>query len=499
MQKFDYVILGGGFGGLAISALLANKGKSICLIEANDVLGGYSHTIKKNKYKFCHGVHYLMGCEDNGPMHIFLQKLKLDDKIKFNKLDSNAYDTLFIDDIKFEIPLGLDNYLKKLIKLFPEHENNLKKFFEIEKKIFDEANVHEKIFTKIDILKKPWKYLTIIKYYKYTLEDMFNKFNFPLKLRAILSARLGNVSASPDEVSFLMYAAMDVAYSLSAYYPKKGIEHLINEISKIILKNKNCKILLNTKVEEIYYENNAISKVKTNKGYIKGNNFISNIDPKKTFNLIKNYKIPRNYKNKINYKYSDSLFSIYLGLKNIDLKKLHFKKRNIWHYPEIDLNKIYFNQIKKNNFNKPWFFISFPSNLTNANILCPKNHAIIKILTTTDYEYFNKLHKNKLNYKKKVNEIYNHFLDIIEKKYFPNLKKHIDKVIINTPLDIENKLNMPKGNIYGQRLIPKNINLNKLKNTTPIKNLFLVGSTVSFPGIMGVTVGAMDLFNKLKQ
>jgi all-trans-retinol 13,14-reductase len=497
MNKFDYVILGGGFGGLAISSLLANKGKSVCLIEANNILGGYSHTIKRGKYKFCHGVHYLMGCENNGPMHIFLKKLDLDSKIKFNKLDPKAYDTLFIDDIKFEIPLGLDNYLIKLIELFSEHENNLKKFFEIEKKIFYEANIHEKIFSKIDILKKPWKYFNIIRYRKHTLEDMFNKFNFPLKLRAILSARLGNVSAAPNEISFLMYAAMDVAYSLSAYYPKNGMEYLINEISKIILKNKKCKILLNTKVEKIYYEKDVISKIKTNNGFIKGSNFISNIDPKKTFDLINDYNIPLKYKNKLDYNYSDSLFSIYLGLKNIDLKKLHFKKRNIWYYSERDLNKIYYNQIKKNNFQKPWFFISFPSNLTDENVLCPKNHATIEILTTANYEYFKKLSKDQLAYKKKINEIYNLFLDIIEEKYLPNLKKHIDKIIIHTPLDIESKLNMPRGNIYGQRLIPKNISLTKIKNTTPIKNLFLVGATVSFPGIMGVTVGVMDLYNKL--
>ncbi|MFT4305040.1 MAG: phytoene desaturase family protein [Candidatus Woesearchaeota archaeon] len=496
MENYDYVILGSGFGGLAISSLLANKGKSVCLIEANSILGGYSHTIKKGKYKFCHGVHYLMGLEDNGPMHTFFKKLNLDEKIKFNKFDENDYDTLYIDGIKFEIPLGLDNYLKKLIQLFPEHEKNLKKYFEIEKKIFYEANVHERIFTIKDVLKKPWKYLTIIKYHRHTLEDVFKKFNFPTKLRAILSARLGDLSASPNEVSFLMYAAMDVAYSLSAYYPKKGMEDLINEISKIILNNKKCKILLNTKVEEIYYEENKISKIKTNKGFIQGKTFISNIDPKKTFNLIKNYNAPYYYKKKLNYDYSDSLFSIYLGLKNFDVKNL--KKTNIWHYSDLDLNKLYINQVKKNNFSKPWFFISIPSILVDENVLCPKNHATMEILTATNYDYFKKLNKNKLSYKKKVNEITNHFLDIIEEKYFPKLRNHIDEIIVYSPLEIEKNLNIPFGNFYGQRLIPKNISVTKLNSTTPIKNLFLVGATVSFPGIMGVTVCAMDLFHKLE-
>ena len=64
---------------------------------------------------------------------------------------------------------------------------------------------------------------------------------------------------------------------------------------------------------------------------------------------------------------------------------------------------------------------------------------------------------------------------------------------------MEKILNIPKGNVYGCRLTPKNINYNRITSKTPIENLHLVGANASFPGTMGVTIGALDLFKKLKK
>jgi len=215
---YDHVILGGGMGGLVIGSLLAYAGKSVCLIEANSDLGGHAYTINAGEYKFCHDVQYLMGCQEGGPMRSFLDRIGLGSRIKFNALDPSGYDMICIEGKKIRIPSGMENYLKVLIGLYPQQEKELTAYFELEKKIFKEADGYNKVLTKKDISKAPWKYLTIIRYINSTLEDIFNKFKFPAELRAVLAARIGNLSASPREVSFLIYAAMDVAYSESAAF-----------------------------------------------------------------------------------------------------------------------------------------------------------------------------------------------------------------------------------------------------------------------------------------
>ncbi|NCA94136.1 MAG: NAD(P)/FAD-dependent oxidoreductase [Sphingobacteriia bacterium] len=501
MQKeYDYVILGGGWGGCAIGSLLAKKGKSVCLIEANNELGGHAYTMTVGEYSFCHDVQYLMGCQKGGPMHVFLRKIGLDKKILFNKMDSKSYDLINIINKKIDIPLGLDNYRKELVALYPKYAKNLERYFNIERKIVNEAHGYEKVLTKNDIIKAPWKYLTIIKYINYTLGDIFDKFGFPQELRAILAGRIGNLSASPKEVSFLMYAAMDVAYADSAFFPKKGMENFINEIRGVIESNTECKILLNTKVTAIKInEDNMVDHIKTTNGQIKGRKYISNLDPHLTFILADKERLPKKYAKKLKYNYSDSIFCIYLGLKGISLKEHGFKKRNIWHHGDFDLDKEYWKEIKNDNFSHPWLFISAPSLLTDKGVLCPIGHETLEILTFANHNHFKKLfNSNRAGYKERVSEIYNAILDVVEKNYIPEIRKYIDKSIVHTPVDMEKILNIPKGNVYGCRVTPKNFNYNRITSETPISNLHLVGASASFPGIMGVTVGALDLLEKLE-
>ncbi len=495
---YDYVILGGGIGGLAIGSLLAKEDKSICLIEANNKLGGHAYTIEIGKYKFSHDIHYIMGCQEGGPINKFLKKIGLNSKIEFNEFDSKCYDLINVNGRKVYVPLGIDNYLKVLIDLYPKYKIPLKEYFELEKKIIYASRKINRAIKKTTILKNPLSFLTILKYLNYTLEDILNKFNFPLELRAILAGRIGNLSACPKEVSFLMYAAMDIGYSESASYPKKGVQYLIEEITKVISKKINCKIFTKVKAEEIIMENNRIKSIKTNKDEIIGKNFISNLDPAETFKMIKNLEIPSSYKKKLNYQYSDSVICIYLGLKGIDLKEHGFKRGNIWHHSDMDLNREYLREIEENDFSKPWLFISAPSLSTDKGVLCPKNHETLEILTFANYDYFKGLfEKDKIKYRKKIKEIYDKILDIVDKNYLPNIRKYIDKSIVHTPLDMGEILNAPYGNVYGARLTPELLIKHRITNTTPIKNLYLVGASSSYPGIMGVIKGVLNLFNEL--
>lgn len=492
-EVYDYLIIGAGFGGLALGSLLAKKGKSVLLLEANENVGGHAYTMKVGKYRFCHDVQYLMGCQEGGPMRVFLQKIGLDKKISFNKMEEKSYDLINVKKKRIKIPFGLNNYCKYLSQLYPNYKESLEKFFKIEKKVFAEAKGYERILQTKDILLAPWKYPTIILYMNKTLEDVFNKFKFPKELRAILAGRMGNLSGRPSEISFLMYAGMDVAYSESAYFPKKGMHHLVDSVTKVIKENRG-KILTNQEVTHIKVEKRKITSVKTsNKEYF-AKEVISNIDPQRTMKLT-GRKIPKKYK----YQYSDSIFCIYLGLKGIDLRKHGFGKHNIWHHSDFDLDSEYWNEIKNDDFSHPWLFISIPSLLAEEGALCPKGNSTFEILTFTNYAHFKRVYeKDPKEYTHLVQKTYKEIIKIVDKNYLKEIEKYIETCTIHTPLDMERILKIPKGNVYGSRVTPKNYSFNRITFNSPFKNLHFVGANASFPGIMSVTVGAMDLFNRLQ-
>jgi all-trans-retinol 13,14-reductase len=65
--------------------------------------------------------------------------------------------------------------------------------------------------------------------------------------------------------------------------------------------------------------------------------------------------------------------------------------------------------------------------------------------------------------------------------------------IYGTPTTSEFYLGQPEGNIYGAKLIPKQVGLNRLGYRTEVPNLFLVGASAGYPSVPGVIGNGMDV------
>ena len=79
----------------------------------------------------------------------------------------------------------------------------------------------------------------------------------------------------------------------------------------------------------------------------------------------------------------------------------------------------------------------------------------------------------------------------------PDIDKYIRMKIYGTPTTSEYYLGQPEGNIYGAKLIPKQIGLNRLGYKTELPNLFLVGATAGYPSVPGVIGNGMDVAEML--
>ncbi|HEY9599458.1 MAG TPA: NAD(P)/FAD-dependent oxidoreductase, partial [Cyanophyceae cyanobacterium] len=65
--------------------------------------------------------------------------------------------------------------------------------------------------------------------------------------------------------------------------------------------------------------------------------------------------------------------------------------------------------------------------------------------------------------------------------------------IPGTPTTSEYYLGQPQGNIYGAKLIPKQVGLNRLGYRTELPNLFFVGASAGYPSVPGVIGNGMDV------
>lgn len=119
----DVVVVGAGLGGLTSAALLAQAGLHVTVIEQHDVAGGFSHTwLRKGRdgdarpiFRFDSGVHDVSGWWDGGPVRGVLQRLRLEQRLEWRRLDHRYVS----DERAFDVPRDWQDYVEQLAHAFP--------------------------------------------------------------------------------------------------------------------------------------------------------------------------------------------------------------------------------------------------------------------------------------------------------------------------------------------------------------------------------------------
>jgi phytoene dehydrogenase-like protein len=88
-------------------------------------------------------------------------------------------------------------------------------------------------------------------------------------------------------------------------------------------------------------------------------------------------------------------------------------------------------------------------------------------------------------------------IDIVEKKYIPNLRKHIVVKTIGTSTTNEDFVMTPFGNAYGADMIPSQVSKNRIKAKTPFSNFYWCNATSGWAGMYGTVSTGMALYMDL--
>jgi len=265
--------------------------------------------------------------------------------------------------------------------------------------------------------------------------------------------------------------------------------------------HRDVTFFYETEVSKINYKEGKIVSVTSKEGReFSADTFISNIDPKKFIEMVGPQHFSHRFRKKVNYNYSVSALTLYLAVRGIDLRKYGFGKGNVWHYPDLDINKIYHTQHIKNNLTNPWMFMSTPSLYTDSKEarICPEDTQILEIVTTCDFNFFkNILDRNRGEYFRAKNKVRDTIFEIIEKNYIPNFRKHLVFKCVGTPTTNLRYLWTPQANIYGSELTPKNVDFGRLNYKTSIPNLYFTGASSGFPSIGATVLGGTKLYTHI--
>lgn len=513
----DYLILGSGLSGLTFGALMAKKGYRVQILEAHEFWGGYGHTFTQGEYEFNAHLHYVVGCGEGGAVHTALKKLDLDKTVLFTRLNEDSYDRSFCEGQLLKIPYTLEKLQQNMIALDSRIESkaaitqfiNLLKTFSI---VAEKFPRHLKqCYKMLSVLPTAFK---LLPYKDATLQDVFDACKLPLLLQTLVSGQLLDYLLPPKSLSFFVWAALFTGYSKGAYYPIKHFKHVVDSLVQTVQKYQG-QLTNNTKVVEFIkdpHENNRIIGVFTqaidpktgiafgDKTAMYANNIICNFDPKQAAKMIGLEHFSPKLKKQLDYDYSGSSFVLYAVVKDLDLRDFGLGSWNMWHC-QPDHNKAFDLMLNEQDYSKPYFAMnscSLHAGVDKSN--CPpENHQIFQLLTVANYDYWANLKmRDRHTYNQKKLEVFNCLLDVVEKDYIPNIRKHIAFKMTGSPTTNERYVLAPQGGCYGVNLTPRNFQFSrKLGSHTSLKNFYFCSAASGCGGFGGAIMTGLSLYEKL--
>jgi len=500
-HTYDYVIIGTGNAALTAAALLVNAGKTVCMLEAHDTPGGYAHTFHMGEYHFCAQVHYIWGCAPGGAIYEFLKKIGLEKDITFELMGPEGYDRMSLPDgKKVFIPYGWEQLAENIESAYPGQGKNVKKLTNILDKIRKEmGRFPERKLNLWDYLTKWPQFLTLIKYRNKTLQEVFDECGLSKEAQLVLAAQAGDLMEPPEDLSIFPYAGLFGGYNTGSYYPTKHFSYYIKRLAQFITDHEGCHIYYETEVNKINTEGEQITSIETKNGKVfTAPNFICNMDPQAAAHMIGIEKFPEEYKKSLNYEYSPAGVVVYIGLKDdIDLRDYGFGSFNTWHCEQWDMNKMW-DEMGEVNFENPWVFLSTPTLHTKDPSHAPAGCQILELASYTEFKPFKDAQDSSYkDYYKMKDDVANKMIDLVEKRFIPNLRDHIRIKVVGTSATNLDFCLAPGGNAYGSRLIPKNMSGSRLKSKTPFTNLKWCNASSGWGGMYGTARTGVNLYMEL--
>jgi all-trans-retinol 13,14-reductase len=488
-MKPDYLIVGSGLSALVFGALMANSGKIVQILEAHEHPGGFGHTFTMaKKYTFNAQFHYVWDCGEGQTVNRVLKKLGLDREVTFERYDPNGFDRMRMPGYALDIPSNPEELIRRLSLLFPESSDRIRRFINEVEKTGEGMKKLAPPVKPTELIKHAGEVFCTVQYLNSTLQDVFDKFQLPQAAQTLLALQWPDFLLPPNQLSFYAWVALFRGYQAGAFYPTQQFEKVITSLVSAI-ESRGGQVLLNQEVINFRVTNRTVTGVEAidlttyQTREFTGKTVICNLDPKKAAKIIGEEKFSKSVRKKLDYDYSASNYMAYCAVKDIDLRDYGFGKWNVFHTGHENLNEAFSQMYDRHDYSNPSFAITTPTLLTEVSRDCPEDCQIVEFLTVANYNYFKPLIEgDRKAYTQKKQEIFDAIVDVVEKHYVPNFRKHMVFHITGSPTTNERFCWCPNGNSYGSSLTPRNMGLGRLNHETSLNHFYFCNASSGYPG-----------------
>lgn len=484
-SHYDIVIIGSGMGGLVAANILAREGKSVCVLEKNNQFGGNLQTFVREKTIFDTGVHYLGGLSEGQNLYRYFEYLDILDGLHFKKLAEDGFDIITFDDDDTEYPhaQGYGNFAAHLITRFPEEVEAIQNYCDKLQEVCQKFPLYN--------LESGKPYYQDSDLFALGAKSYIDSLTENKRLRAVLAGSNLLYAGEPEKTPFYVHALSVNSFIESSYRCADGG----SQITKLLirrLKENGGDAFKHQEVTRINVNDKKAVSVTIKTGQkIKGDLFISNIDPKSTLNLTEGEPFRKAFTQRIEEMESTiSAFSIHLVLKPKSFKYLN---HNYYHSKDLDA---VWNGHKYTQENWPLSYMVSMGVRKNQDAWGEQLTAIAYMRfdevipwakTFNTVADKNDRGETYAEFKTKKTEI---FLNELEKK-FPHIRKCIRSIHTSTPLSYRDYIGCHRGSMYGYAKDVENPLKSFISPRTKMENLYFTGQSLNMHGILGVTISGV--------
>lgn len=483
MDKYDYIIIGSGMGGLSAANFLAKYGKSVLVLEKHDKPGGLVTSFKRNGTEFDIGIESLHELEQNETIQQFLKFWG--GQVECEK--HNEKICCFVDGNKYVFRGG--QVKEDFLSQFPEDKEDIRRLFSINEKMLaemyggDSAPVPPYEMNLFQLIK-----FGIMSMIKTPVMMKYGLKNFDVTLKRLVKNPVISSIIFSKAMSNIVYNGYAYRWWVSdkSYYPKGGMQSIPNKAAETLEKHGG-KIMLNTEVSEILLEGSSAKGVKTKSAdtYL-AKGVISNASPAFTYSWLPN---ECSMKSKMSEKIAErkifqSTCLLFMTLKDISC---------------LDgFNSVYIaDSTSCTRHTELYTPENCPILLLQSDKKDSDKDYAVTVFAPIPYEYEDFWHTGEnrrrgseyYELKEKVKQI---ILSRVYEKLGDTFKNNVTHSEISTPITFERYIYSQSGSFMGWA-VNKEYYGKFMKHKTEVEDLYLVGQWV-FPGFGVAGVMASGYF-----
>jgi all-trans-retinol 13,14-reductase len=468
------VIVGGGIAGLTAGILLAGRGVDVVLVEQHTAIGGYLQGFTRRSVRFETGLHYVGACLPGQAFARYLTLLGVYDDLTFLPAPEGVVGRVILPDRhRVSAPQGMDEFAALAKSEFPHESKGIDA-------ILSEVRRCLNVTPWLDLREKVADLGIHQAYSTLSADAVIRSHVSDPELIAFFSALCFSTAMLPTECPFTLYTVV-LCTLLSSCSAIQGGGRQFLSVMRKRFEALGGKLVLGNGASGVVVTEKRLSALVLDDGtQLALDVLISTCHPCETVRFVGRDRFsPSFLENLDSLEMSNGSFKLYVELH----KPIAALGKDRWILCDSE-----------------WpggIYMASPSAIDASHgdkhcldILVWQNFAAVERWSESrrgrrpaEYEAFKK-------------ETAQRLLDRVTRD-FPEIPSAVKHVYTSTPLTNLDYIRSARGAAMGVRQDIGQQGKRHIRPRGKLRNLFLAGQSVSYPGILGTVVGATELCDGL--